>query len=292
MLALAFLSACSDYQLLGDKSGDEDTGSDGVPEDPGIEVTDGADYPIETLISDCVALDADNCPDNDDEGGDPDATCAAWTTPRRDSMDRAAQMLLDDLNSGVTGIGVYSVFHNSIPTTQRNLEVEGLSDNAAIALIAGGEDEIADAVSEWESETVTLDNLDAFPLDAIVCRVERSEFDSGDATYQFVQGHQTAGEAANDVDDAIIVNVSDMPLLEELGYAGVSLTVMPEFAPEDAESYQYVDEELPYDIDGAMVRGEESVTNLLTTAEIFSGRDTAYLDQATWSRLTYYGAAE
>lgn len=287
MMSFHFLLAgCSDYKLH-EIFEDGDTG--GIPEDTGSEVGGGIasepapDYPAEQLVYDCVVLDADACPDNEDEGGI-DAFCSAWVTSRRDSLDRAAAMMLEDLNSGVSGMAVYTMFHARVPSHESGPDAEGETNSAAMALIPGGADEIRDAIGAWEADEASLDDLDAFPLNAIVCRVSVSEYENGDAAYQFIQGHQDAYALSNDIEDAIIANVSDMPEADS-----VNLSIQPEFGAEDSEAYQYLEGEFPYDIDRGMGEVVDASEAFLMTVAFFAGVDGSVEDQATYSSLKYYG---
>lgn len=288
MLSLSFLLAgCSDYKLRGIFE-DGDTG--GTPEDTGSDAGGGIasepapDYPVDLLLYDCVALDADACPDNDDEGGI-DTFCSDWVTPRRTSLDNAVRMMLADYNSGRIGIGAYTIFEARVPSHESGPDADGETNSAAMALIPGAEDVIREAIVAWEADRLNIDDLDLFPLNAIVCRVSVSEFENGDAAYQFIQGHQDASASSNDVSDAVIANVSDMPEADS-----VNLSVQPEFGMEDELGlYQYLEGETPYDIDRGMDEVVDVSREFLTTAAFFAGVDESVADQATYSTLYYYG---
>jgi hypothetical protein len=283
MFPIILLAACSDYSL--EKFFDEeDTGE--MPEDSDTGITSGEapDYPVEALLSDCVALTSDVCPDNAEEGG-VDAACDAWVTPRKTALDNAATMMLDDLNSGVTGIGVYTIFQARVSSHEAASDAYGETNSAAMALIPGGEDEIRDEVAAWEEDHVMRDDLDEFPLDAVVCRVSVAEFETGDSAAQFIQGHQDAGAASNDIGDAVISSVTMMPV------AGSEyLVVQPEFSPTDSENYQYLAEESPYDIDRGQDEVADAAAAFLVTAAFFAEVDETGTGQQTASTLKYYGS--
>lgn len=284
MLSLSLLlSGCSDYKLgnilEGEDTGDvrsEDSGS-------GISSEGAPEYPIDSVVRDCIALDADACPDNEAEGGGIDAACDSWVSPRRASLDNALALMVNDLNSGVTGIGVYTIFQDNAPSHESGPDVDGVTDSAAMALIAGAEDEIRDAVSEWEASEAFLDDLNAFPLNAIVCRVSVAEYENGDAVVQFIQGHQDAGALSNDISDAVIANAVDAP-----GAGAAYLSLLPEFGSEDATSYQYAADDPTYDIDRGMDEVMDAADAFMEAAQYFAEVDASVTEQARYATLKYY----